>query len=213
MEINHPKHYNQYPVEVIDMMIRIWGEEATRTFCILNAFKYRMRVGHKDDAQSDLAKEQWYLDKAEELGMSVEDRINQAIRGTTPKEALAESVKNNKAKRIASSQTDMVDAAKYAILSVLYPYDEWKKEQDELLRSEREQKCIKWWMNKYPTEVNGLPVDCKGWRIASVSCRYNLEEKIDAIIMLENLDRYVVVPDENHIYPTKSRVKTLKHIV
>jgi len=67
MEINHPKHYNQYPVEVIDMMIRIWGEEATRTFCILNAFKYRMRVGHKDDIEDDLAKEKWYLDKAEEL--------------------------------------------------------------------------------------------------------------------------------------------------
>ena len=56
MEINHQKHYNQYPVEVIDMMIRIFGEEQTRTFCILNAFKYRMRIGHKDDIQDDLAK-------------------------------------------------------------------------------------------------------------------------------------------------------------
>ena len=71
MEINHPKHYNQYPVEVIDMMIGIWGEEATRTFCILNAFKYRMRIGHKDDTQADLAKEQWYLDKAKELSNSI----------------------------------------------------------------------------------------------------------------------------------------------
>lgn len=76
MEINHPKHYNQYPVEVIDMMIRIWGEEATRTFCILNAFKYRMRVGHKDDAQSDLAKEKWYLDKAKELSNDFHERIH-----------------------------------------------------------------------------------------------------------------------------------------
>lgn len=117
MEINHPKHYNQYPVEVIDMMINIWGKEATRTFCLLNAFKYRMRVGHKDDIQDDLAKEKWYLDKAEELGMSVDDRINQAISGTTPKEALAESVKKNKAKRISSSQTDMVDASNFAIRS------------------------------------------------------------------------------------------------
>lgn len=67
MEINHPKHYNQYPVEVIDMMVNIWGKEATRTFCLLNAFKYRMRIGHKDDIQADLAKEKWYLNKAEEL--------------------------------------------------------------------------------------------------------------------------------------------------
>jgi hypothetical protein len=73
MEINHPKHYNQYPVEVIDMMIRIFGEEQTRTFCILNAFKYRMRIGHKDDIQDDLAKEKWYLDKAKEL-LTTEDK-------------------------------------------------------------------------------------------------------------------------------------------
>ena len=79
MEINHPKHYNQYPVEVIDMMIRIWGEEATRTFCILNAFKYRMRVGHKDDTQSDLAKEKWYLDKAKELSADFHERIHIAL--------------------------------------------------------------------------------------------------------------------------------------
>lgn len=79
METNHPKHYNQYPVEVIDMMVRIWGEEATRTFCILNAFKYRMRVGHKDDTQSDLAKEQWYLDKAKELSTDFHERISIAL--------------------------------------------------------------------------------------------------------------------------------------
>lgn len=79
MEINHPEHYNQYPVEVIDMMIRIWGEEATRTFCILNAFKYRMRVGHKDDTQADLAKEQWYLDKAKELSTDFHERNSIAL--------------------------------------------------------------------------------------------------------------------------------------
>lgn len=79
MEINHPKHYNQYPVEVIDMMVSIWGKEATRTFCLLNAFKYRMRIGHKDDIQADLAKEKWYLDKAKELSTSFHERINIAL--------------------------------------------------------------------------------------------------------------------------------------
>lgn len=76
MEINHPKHYNQYPVEVIDMMIRIFGEEQTRTFCILNAFKYRMRIGHKDNIQADLAKEKWYLDKAKELRTTEDQEIS-----------------------------------------------------------------------------------------------------------------------------------------
>lgn len=36
-------------------------------YCLLNAFKYRMRLGHKDDISQDLAKEQWYLAKAQEL--------------------------------------------------------------------------------------------------------------------------------------------------
>jgi hypothetical protein len=65
--VNHPPHYNQYPIEVIDMMIAIFGKEHTAAFCLLNAFKYRMRLGHKDNIAQDLAKEQWYLAKAQEL--------------------------------------------------------------------------------------------------------------------------------------------------
>ena len=66
-QVNHPAHYNDYPVEVIDMMIKIFGIQATYNFCLLNAFKYRMRAGHKDNIEQDLAKEQWYLNKCEEL--------------------------------------------------------------------------------------------------------------------------------------------------
>lgn len=66
-KVNHPSHYNQYPIEVIDMMLRIWGDEATINFCLMNAFKYRMRLGHKDNVEQDLAKEQWYLNKANEI--------------------------------------------------------------------------------------------------------------------------------------------------
>ena len=65
--VNHPKHYNQYPIEVIDMMVSIWGKEKAIDFCLMNAFKYRMRLGHKDNIEQDIAKEQWYLDKATEL--------------------------------------------------------------------------------------------------------------------------------------------------
>ena len=65
--VNHPLHYNQYPKETIDMMVDIFGKEATRQWCVMTAFKYRMRMGLKDDIQQDLAKEQWYLNKAKEL--------------------------------------------------------------------------------------------------------------------------------------------------
>lgn len=65
--VEHPKHYNSYPIEVIDMMLSIWGKENTINFCLMNAFKYRMRLGLKDNIEQDLAKEQWYLNKANEL--------------------------------------------------------------------------------------------------------------------------------------------------
>lgn len=65
--VEHPKHYNNYPIEVIDMMLSIWGVENTINFCLMNAFKYRMRLGLKDNIEQDLAKEQWYLNKANEL--------------------------------------------------------------------------------------------------------------------------------------------------
>ena len=64
---NHPSHYNQCPIETIDMMVSIFGKEYTRMWCVMTAFKYRMRLGHKDDINQDLAKEQWYLNKAKEL--------------------------------------------------------------------------------------------------------------------------------------------------
>jgi len=33
-KVDHPKHYNQYPIEVIDMMVSIWGKEKAIDFCI-----------------------------------------------------------------------------------------------------------------------------------------------------------------------------------
>lgn len=68
-QVNHPSHYNNYPMEVIDMMENIWGTEEVITFCEMNAFKYRMRMGLKDNnsIEQDLAKEKWYLNKSNEL--------------------------------------------------------------------------------------------------------------------------------------------------
>ena len=49
------------------MMLRIWGVKETISFCKLNAFKYRMRAGHKDNAQQDIDKALWYENKMKEL--------------------------------------------------------------------------------------------------------------------------------------------------
>lgn len=67
--VNHPTHYNQYDVEVIDMIIRIWGPEAAALWCDITAFKYRMRMGTKPDnsIEQDIKKEQWYLNKSKEI--------------------------------------------------------------------------------------------------------------------------------------------------
>lgn len=67
--VNHPNHYNQYDVEVLTMMERIWGKDAVISFCKLSAFKYRMRMGTKpnEPIDRDIAKEKFYLDYAQRL--------------------------------------------------------------------------------------------------------------------------------------------------
>lgn len=84
-EVNHPERYNKYPIEVIDMMEAIWGKENMIIFCEITAFKYRMRVGHKDTINTDLAKEFWYLNKAKQLKKELygegEDNIEQGSKG------------------------------------------------------------------------------------------------------------------------------------
>ena len=75
-QVNNPDHYNSYSVEVIDMMISIWGKEKVAIFCELNAFKYRMRAGRKGSVKIDLEKEQWYLNMLHELNMRmIKERV------------------------------------------------------------------------------------------------------------------------------------------
>ena len=78
--VNHPSHYNQYDIEVIDMIIKIWGPEAAALWCDITAFKYRMRMGTKPDnsIEQDIKKEQWYLNKAREIRANIvrENLIN-----------------------------------------------------------------------------------------------------------------------------------------
>lgn len=63
----NPSHYKAYDIESIEMMIRIWGKEEAAIFCKLNAFKYRLRMGMKDDIQIEIEKESKYLAKWKEL--------------------------------------------------------------------------------------------------------------------------------------------------
>ena len=63
----NPEHYKQGDKEVWQMMIELFGVEAFKNFCKLNAFKYRMRAGYKDDAKQDINKAIWYEKKLKEL--------------------------------------------------------------------------------------------------------------------------------------------------
>ena len=83
--VNHPKHYNNYDVEVVDMMEKIWGTRATMEWCKMTAYKYRMRMGTKPGENDtpeamknklleDFNKEQWYLKKADELKSKLLDK-------------------------------------------------------------------------------------------------------------------------------------------
>lgn len=74
-QVNHPSHYNNYTIECIEMMRRVWGDALTAQWCEMTAFKYRMRLGTKPDnsIEQDLAKEKWYLNKAKELRAKLEN--------------------------------------------------------------------------------------------------------------------------------------------
>lgn len=88
--VNHPSHYNQYPIEVIDMMESIFGLEATKLWCVMTAFKYRMRMGHKDDIQQDMEKEQWYLRRAESLRYRQKNIMSENISAEAKLRAISE---------------------------------------------------------------------------------------------------------------------------
>ena len=67
--INHPTHYNEWSVEVIDMLEKVYGKAATSQWCEMTAFKYTLRMGFKpgETVEENLAKRDWYLQKSREL--------------------------------------------------------------------------------------------------------------------------------------------------
>lgn len=66
--VNHPSHYLDGKIECIDAMVECFGKEATKNFCVLNAFKYLWRCESKHETpEEDIRKAMWYEAKALEL--------------------------------------------------------------------------------------------------------------------------------------------------
>ena len=57
-DINHPSHYTQGAIEVIDYI-----EDKKLGYRLGNVVKYVSRAGHKGDAIKDLKKARWYLNR------------------------------------------------------------------------------------------------------------------------------------------------------
>lgn len=56
--VDHPSHYNQGKIEVIDAI-----EDWNLNFCEGNVIKYVARHRHKTEPIEDLKKAKWYLDR------------------------------------------------------------------------------------------------------------------------------------------------------
>ena len=64
-DISHPSRYSKNGYECIDVMIAVFGVEATKHFCKLNAFKYIWREsdkGKEKDIQKAIQYLKWYLE-------------------------------------------------------------------------------------------------------------------------------------------------------
>ena len=62
--VNHPKHYESGKFECIEVMQEAIGAEATKHFCLCNAFKYIYRCNKKHSSPvEDVKKAVWYLNK------------------------------------------------------------------------------------------------------------------------------------------------------
>lgn len=62
IETIRPEHYKENQFECIEVMADVFGTQAVRNFCRLNAFKYVWRADHKGGV-SDLKKARFYIEK------------------------------------------------------------------------------------------------------------------------------------------------------
>ena len=72
--VNHPPHYCVGGLECFEVMKQVFGIEAVKVFCRLNAFKYLFRSETKNGDQ-DIAKATWYLTRYLELCVDKEDEM------------------------------------------------------------------------------------------------------------------------------------------
>ena len=71
--VNHPPHY-EGNIECIDAMQEVIGKTGVANFCVGNAFKYIWRCTKKHKSPiEDLKKAKWYIDKAIELIIDIEE--------------------------------------------------------------------------------------------------------------------------------------------
>lgn len=73
-EINHPDRYAGGKYECIDIMLDVFGKEAVKDFCKLNAFKYIWREQHKNGVE-DIKKAVWFLNKYIELSEDINENV------------------------------------------------------------------------------------------------------------------------------------------
>lgn len=66
--VDHPDHYNQGPIEVIDLI-----EGFGLGFHLGNAIKYILRAEHKGNTIQDLQKAAWYLNREIERRVKASD--------------------------------------------------------------------------------------------------------------------------------------------
>lgn len=73
-EINHPDRYAGGKFECIEVMADVFGKEAVKDFCKLNAFKYIWREQHKNGVE-DIKKAVWFLNKYIELSEDINENV------------------------------------------------------------------------------------------------------------------------------------------
>ena len=75
-QVNHPKHYNQGRIEVIEAI-----EDWVLNYHLGNAVKYIARAGRKDKTKTveDLEKAVWYLRRKIEI-LKAEDEMREVIK-------------------------------------------------------------------------------------------------------------------------------------
>lgn len=77
--VNNPSHYNREgAMETIEEMILLFGIEETKSFCKLNAWKYRARALYKNK-EEDMQKSDWYLKKYKQLSQNHTDVANMSL--------------------------------------------------------------------------------------------------------------------------------------